>query len=141
MDVGSSTVYRFLDHLPPLFESDKGIVQFLGDVTQSRDTSIVDKLRDMTKWGRDAAHAVATRNNALRGNGDELTALERWMERHGIRLVEDRRDRLKFEQARCVSEQEIQKIIRVGLEAAEASGLPTMRFRKALLDWKGHWPQ
>ncbi|NLV15190.1 hypothetical protein [Haloarcula argentinensis] len=67
-DVGSPTVYRFLARLPTLFESDNGIVQFPDDVTRSRVTGIVDKLRD----------------------------------------------------------------------TAEASGLPTMRFRKALLDWKGH---
>lgn len=136
-DASTSSVYRFLSKFASFLESDNGIVRFVDDVSRSHVTDIVGQLRDTAEWASESLRDIAARDGPLRGRGDgEPSALEQWMNRHGIRLIQDRSKRLKFELSRRVSEREMQKIIRAGLEAAESSGLHTNRFRNAYITWK-----
>jgi hypothetical protein len=56
------------------------------------------------------------------------------MDRHGIRLVREHPE-LEFAIDRPVGEEEIRQLLRAGLDAAEASGLLTRRYKEAAVQW------
>lgn len=130
-DAGTSTVYRLVENISPLLDTDNGIVQFADDVTRRCVESIVDQVRQTAEWGAESLRQVAQDNGILRDDGP----LQRWMSRHGIRLVEQRPE-LEFEVDRPVGEVEIRQILRAGLDAAERSGLLTRRFENGSISWR-----
>ncbi|WP_225334240.1 DUF7845 domain-containing protein [Halomicrobium urmianum] len=132
-DASTSAVYRLLDKFSALLESDNGIVKFIDDATRQHATDILEQVRETTEWAGDAIREVVDRDSLLRGEG--TSALEKWMQRHGIKLVNSQRDRIRLKLGRRVGERELMKILRSGLEAAEGSGIPTEKIRNGLIDW------
>lgn len=129
--VGTSTVYRLVDKLRSLLDSDQGVIDFADDVTRRHVKSIVEQVRETADWATSSIRQVAQEHDILQ---DEGGPLQRWMDRHGIRLVEEFPE-LKFKIDRRVGDIEIRQLLRVGLEAAEASGLITQRFERARISW------
>lgn len=129
--VGTSTVYRLVDKLRSLLDSDAGVIDFADDVTRRHVSSIVDKVRETADWATDSIRQVAQEHNILR---DDSGPLQRWMDRHGIRLV-SQHNGLEFEIDRPVGDIEIRQILRAGLDAAESSGVLTKRFENARISW------
>jgi hypothetical protein len=135
-DTSSSTIYRLLDRLSALLDSENGIVQFADDVTRDHVQSIVEPLRETADWASDALRQAVDHESLLgrRGSDGEPSALEKWLARHGIDLV-DAGTRLHLKLGRPVSRRKLAKILRAGLDAAAASGLES-DFREALIDWQ-----
>lgn len=131
-EVGTSTVYRLVDNLCSLLETDDGLVRFADATTRKYVRGIVDRVRDTADWARESISAVAQEHDLLRSDDGPL---QEWMQRHGVRLVSEH-PTLEFEVDKPVSEVEIKQILRAGLEAAEASGLLTKRFENALVTWR-----
>ncbi|QGN05836.1 hypothetical protein Hrd1104_00045 [Halorhabdus sp. CBA1104] len=129
--VGTSTVYRLVDKLPSLIESDGGLLDFADDVTRRHVQGIVDQVRETADWARESIRQVAQEHDILSADDGPL---QEWMDRHGIRLVSEHPE-LEFELDRSVSDVKIRQILRAGLDAAEASGLLTERFESALISW------
>jgi len=130
-DRSTSAVYRLLDKLSTILDSDNGIVQFADEVTRDYVADIVEPLRETADWASEALRDAVEREGIL--SGGEPSALERWMSRHGFDLV-NAGTRLHLRLDRPVSRRELAKILRAGLEAAEASGLES-DYRDALIDW------
>jgi hypothetical protein len=130
-EVGTSTVYRLVDNLSSLLETDSGIVRFADDVTRRHVQGIVDKVRETADWARSTIKQIAQEQDLLRADDGPL---QRWMQRHGVRVVRERPE-LEFALDKPLSEREIQEIVRAGLEAAEASGMLTGRFESGLISW------
>jgi hypothetical protein len=131
-DRSTSSVYRLLDKLTALLDSENGIIQWADEVTRQYADEIVAPLRETASWASDALQEAAEREGAL--GGGEPSALEQWMKRHGMDLV-NAGTRLRFSLDRPVSRRELAKILRAGLEAAEGSGLES-DYREALIDWQ-----
>lgn len=129
--VGTSTVYRLVDKLQSLIESDDGILDFADDVTRRHVQGIVDKVRETADWARSSIRQVAQEHDILSADDGPL---QRWMDRHGIRLVREHPE-LEFAIDRPVGEEEIRQILRAGLDAAEASGLLTRQYKDAAVQW------
>lgn len=132
----SSSVYRAGEQFDDIIEIIDGEVRFLDEVVHETISGIVERLEAAKDNAFESIHRVAQRASPLSRSDGEPSALEKWANRHGI-TARKTHDNLEFELERAVSEREIQKIVRAGLEAAEASGILTTRFRNALLTWKG----
>lgn len=132
----SSTVYRASERFPDVLEIVDGEVRFLDEVVRETITDIVERFQATKENTFEAIRRVADRANPLSRRDGEPSALEQWANRHGL-TARKTHDQLEFELDRPMSDREIQKIVRAGLEAAEASGILTSRFRNALLTWKG----
>lgn len=132
----SSSVYRAGKQFDDIIEIVDGEVRFLDDVVHETVSDIVERLQAAKDNAFESIRRVADRANPLTRGDGEPSALERWANRHGI-TARKTHDQLEFELDRPVDEHQLQKIVRAGLEAAEASGILTTRFRNALLTWKG----
>jgi len=130
-DAGTSTVYRLVDNISALLDTDDGIVRFADEVTRRCVESILDQVRQTAVWGSESLRQVAQENGILRDDGP----LQRWMSRHGIRLVRQHPE-LELEVDRPVGEVEIRQILRAGLDAAECSGLLTRRFENGTISFR-----
>jgi len=131
-DVGTSTVYRLVENLRSLLETDNGLVRFADDVTRDHVRGFVDRVRETADWARQSIKQVAQDHDLLRRDDGPL---QQWLQRHGIRVVSERPE-LELELDRPVSDREIMQILRAGYEAAERSSLLTTRFMDALISWK-----
>jgi len=131
-DRSTSAVYRLVDKLSALLDTENGIVQWADEYTREYAREIIEPLRDTARWASDALRDAVDREH-IHSDG-EPSALEQWMQRHGLSLV-GARQRLHFSLDRPTSRRELVKILRAGLEAAEASGLES-EFRDALIDWQ-----
>jgi len=133
-DTSTSAVYRLLDKLSSLLDSDNGVVGFADEVTRSNVSEIVDQVRDTASWASESLRRVVSREAALSAGDAEPNALEKWMNRHGIEVVNQSAE-LRFKlRHRQISRRELAKIIRSGLDAAESSGLESA-FRDATISW------
>jgi hypothetical protein len=130
-DVGTSTVYRLVENLRSLLETDNGLVRFADDVTRRHVRGIVDRVRETADWARESIQQIAQEHDLLRSDDGPL---QEWMQRHGVRLVRQHPE-LEFEIDQPVGDVEIKQILRAGLEAAERSSLLTNRFEDALVTW------
>ncbi|MFC6974320.1 hypothetical protein ACFQL1_06085 [Halomicroarcula sp. GCM10025709] len=132
----TSTVYRAVEQFDDILAVDGGEIRF-------RDGIVRDQIEQVAEWfgsTKDAAveslRNVADRATPLsRGEEGEPSALERWVNRHGI-AVRDATDGIEMELSRPVSLQEMLKIVRAGPDAAEASPMLTRRFEDAQITWK-----
>lgn len=132
----SSTVYRASERFDDVMQIVNGEVRFLDDVVRETISDVVERFNSAKENAFESIRRVADRANPLSRNDGKPSALERWANRHGI-AARKTHDNLEFELERPVSNREIQKIVRAGLQAAESSGILTTRFRNALLTWTG----
>jgi hypothetical protein len=133
----ASTVYRAAERFADIIEVDNGMVQFRDGIVRDQIEEVAQRWQSAKDSTMDALNRVAERASPFsRREDDEPSALERWANRHGI-VVHSTKEPLELEHKRPVSLQEILKVVRSGLDAAEASPIPTERFENALLDWTG----
>jgi hypothetical protein len=134
----ASTVYRAAEKFGDILEIDSGMVRFRDGVVRDQIENVAERWQATKDATIDALDRVAERASPFsrRSDDGEPSALERWVNRHGI-VVHSTSDPMEMELKRPVSTQEMLKIIRSGIEAAEASPLPTERFENALIDWTG----
>jgi len=134
-ETSTSAVYRLLDRLPSLLDSDNGIIGFADDVTRQKLSGIIEQVRETADWASDSLRRVVDRDAALsRSDDDEPSPLEQWMNRHGIELV-DRSTELHFRLRQRVSRYRLKEILRAGISAAEGSAILTSEVEDALIDW------
>jgi hypothetical protein len=98
-------------------------------------SEIVERFEAARDATESALQAVADRARPLsRGDDGEPSALEQWINRHGIRATQTY-DQLEFEVPQALSKYEMLQLVRAGLEAAERSPLLTEQFEDALFTW------
>ncbi|WP_135304129.1 DUF7845 domain-containing protein [Haloarcula amylovorans] len=133
----ASTVYRAAERFADIIEVDNGMVRFRDGVVRDQIEEIAERWQSTKETTMDSLKRVADRASPFSRRDDgEPSALERWANRHGI-VVHSTKDPLEMELKRPVGLQEMLKILRSGLDAAEASPLPSERFENALIDWTG----
>ncbi|WP_254271085.1 hypothetical protein [Haloarcula marina] len=133
----ASTVYRAAEKFGDIIEVDNGMVRFRDGIVRDQIREVAERWQATKDATTDALRRVADRASPFSRRDDgEPSALERWANRHGI-VIHSTSDPLEMELRKPVSLQDILKILRSGLDAAEASPLPTDRFEDALIDWKG----
>ena len=132
-NAGSTTVYRLLNDLRSLLRSDNGVFHFADEVTRKRVQGFIDRVRETADWACKSIEKVAAEEQLFQS---EDGPFQQWMERHGVRLVEEQPD-LEFKIDRPVSDIEIKQLLRAGLDAAEASSISTKRFEEGYVTWKG----
>jgi len=134
----ASTVYRAAEKFSDIIEIDNGMVQFRDGVVRDQIETVAERWQAAKDTTMDALERVAERASPFsrRNEDGEPSALERWANRHGI-VVHSTQEPMEMELKRPVSLQEILKILRSGLDAAEGSSVPTERFENALIDWTG----
>jgi len=133
-DVSSSTIYRLAQKLG-IVETTNGEVHFVDQVTRRRVESVVQRFRDTASELQQGLRDAASGLGRIRGDSDEPSALERWMDAHGAVLSGNSRD-LHFEfPGRAFSEREIVEVLRSGFEAAVQSGLES-DYRDALVSYR-----
>jgi len=131
----SSSVYRAVEQFDSILEIDQGVVRFVDDVVRHEVESVVDRFQSVKDNVVDALERTADMANPLsRSDEAEPSALERWMNRHGI-VPKDSYDGLELSLDRPVSRRKLTEILRAGLDAAERSPILTIEFENALIDW------
>lgn len=131
----TSTVYRAIQQFDSILDTDNGAVGFVDDVVRSTVGDIVEQFAAARDATETALEQVAERARPLsRSEDGEPSALERWINRHGIRVTQTY-DQLEFEVPQAMSEYEMLHLVRAGLDAAERSPLLTERFEGALFTW------
>jgi hypothetical protein len=130
--VGTSTVYRLVEALCSLIETDQGLVQFADNVTRRNVRGIVDAVRETAEWASQSIREVALDSSILSNPDDPL---RQWLDRHGIRVVAKHPD-LELELDRPVSRQRIRQIMRAGVQAAEGSAMLSERLEDAKVHWQ-----
>lgn len=131
-DVGTSTVYRLVDALRSLLDTDNGLVRFADDATRRHVRGIVDRVRETADWAKQSIAEVAQEHDLLRSDDGPL---QEWMQRHGVRVAREHPE-LELELDKPLGDVEIKEILRAGLEAAERSGLLTERFERGRISWR-----
>jgi hypothetical protein len=134
----ASTVYRAAQRFSDILTVENGMVQFRDGIVRDQIEDVAERWQAAKDSTKGALQRIAERASPFsrRDDDDEPSALERWANRHGI-VVHSNRDPIELEHKRAVSTQEILKIVRAGIEAAEASPIATERFENARLDWTG----
>lgn len=130
----SSLVYRLAKRVG-IVETDNGFIRFPDEITRERLRALIERFRETTaELGRNIRD-VAEGLGRLTGDGDDPSALERWMDAHGAVVAGHGRD-LHFEfPGRAFTEQEIVEILRSGYRAAHESGLAS-KFEDARVSFK-----
>ena len=132
----TSTVYRAVEQFDDILAVDGGEVRFRDGVVRDQIETVADWFGSTKDAAVESLRNVADRATPLsRGDDGEPSALERWVNRHGI-AVRDAVGGLEMELSRPVSYQEMLKIVRAGIEAAEASPMLTSRFEDSLITWR-----
>ncbi|EMA24646.1 DUF7845 domain-containing protein [Haloarcula argentinensis] len=132
-----STVYRAAERFDDILEIENGVVRFQDGVIRDEISKIAQRVRDMKDTAMDSMRRIAEKATPFSRGQGEPSALEQWANRHGI-VVRNATKELHLELSRAVSKRELQKILRAGLEAAEASPMLTKRFENAKIDWQNH---
>lgn len=134
-DRSSSTVYRAAQQFADVLEIVDGSIQYADDVVRQEIEGIVDRYQSARDSAADALRATAESDIPVGETHDgEPSALESWMNRHGIVPKSSYGD-LELELSRPTTPYKLRKILRAGLEAAELSPLLTHRFENARLHW------
>jgi len=128
----SSTVYRLVSKLASLVDADNGVISFADQVTREHVSSILKNVRETAEWASRSIRDLAGERDLLE-DGDGPFA--QWMERHGVRLVEQHPE-LHFEFGRALSKYEVVQLLRAGYEAVRGSGVETSRFLDSRVSWR-----
>lgn len=133
--VSESTVYRAAEQFDDILKLSNGSIEWVDDHVRDVVGSVLDRFEATKQNVERAIERVAEQCNPLSPRSDgEPSALERWINRHGIR-VENYYRELRLELDEPVSRRELEEILRAGLEAAEASPTLTKYFENGYIDW------
>jgi len=83
-DSSVSTIYRILDEMQNVVESDRGMVKFTSEKIRQEIVGMVDRLNELKESTADRVAELA--NIDLRSRAD--SALEKWMAKYGADLVD-----------------------------------------------------
>jgi hypothetical protein len=134
LPASSSLVYRMAQRLG-IVEADNGTIRFPDQITRDRIKTLVERFQDVTAGLSKNLRDVADGLGRLSGDGDDPSALERWMDAHGAVVAGHGRE-LHFEfPGRAFTEHEIVEILRAGYEAAQRSGFES-KYRSARVTYK-----
>jgi len=134
-DVAESTVYRAVEQFDDILSVSNGAVRFVDDHVRGIVSDVMDRFRQTRDSIERSVRRVADQCNPLSPRSDgEPSALERWINRHGIR-VKNYHGELRLELDEPVSRKHLQEILRAGLSAAEQSPTLTKYFENGYIDW------
>jgi len=123
-DNSVSTIYRALEQLGELVESERGIVRFTSEKIRQEIIGMVDRLDELKESTADRVAELA--NIELRSSAD--SAVEKWMAKYGADLVDFDGDggTIRFDtllsRLRSASEPHIETVLQEGLDAWESTG-------------------
>jgi len=140
-ETSTSTVYRAVERFDDILEIENGVLQFVDDVVRQEIRDIVERFEAAKDSAYRAIRRTAENISPLDSPSDGPSALEQWMNRHGI-IAQERYDGLELRLDEPVSHHELVKILRAGYQAAECSPLLTEHFEQATIDWQdreGNW--
>jgi predicted DNA-binding protein YlxM (UPF0122 family) len=140
-ETSTSTVYRAVERFDDILEIENGVLQFVDDVVRQEIRDIVERFEAAKDSAYRAIRRTAEKISPLDSPSDGPSALEQWMNRHGI-IAQERYDGLELRLDEPVSRHELVKILRAGYQAAECSPLLTEHFEQATIDWQdreGNW--
>ena len=129
-DSSVSTIYRALDQLGDLVESERGMVQFSSQKIRQEIVGMVNRLEELKESTADRVAELA--NIDLRSRAD--SAIEKWMAKYGAELVDiDGQGRtLRFDtiltKLRSTREPNLEAVLREGMDAWESVGRDWQHF-------------
>jgi len=133
--VSVSTVYRAAEQFDDILEVADGTLRWVDDHVRDVVGQVLERFEATKESVERAIQRVADGCNPLSPRSDgEPSALERWINRHGIR-VQDYYRELRLELDEPVSRRQLEEILLAGLEAAEASPTLTKYFENGYIDW------
>jgi hypothetical protein len=134
-----SSVYRAVEQFSSILSVEQGIVEFRDDVIRQEIDDVIHRFKQTASDALDTLHDVVSELNPLdddsTSDDGEPGPLARWINRHPLH-VESSRGRLKFEFEQAMSRQQVESILREGLQAAELSGMLTEKYEQALVHWR-----
>jgi len=140
-DTSTSTVYRAVERFDDILTIENGVLQFVDDVVRTEIADIVERFEAAKESAYRAIRRTAEKVSPLSSESEGPSALEQWLNRHGI-IAQERYDGLELRLDRPVSRHELEKMLRAGLLAAECSPMRTTHFETATIDWQdrdGNW--
>jgi len=130
-----STVYRAVERFDDILETDDGIVRYVDQNIRESIMSALERFSRTKDSVERSIRRVADEVNPLSRTDDgEPSPLEKWINRHGIRVQDHYRD-LRLELTEQVSQYELLQILRAGLKAAEIDPMLTSKFENGYIDW------
>ena len=142
-DNSVSTIYRALEQLGELVESDRGMVRFTSEKIRQEIVGMVDRLDQLKESTADRVAELA--NIELRSSAD--SALEKWMAKYGAELVDFDGDggTIRFEtvvsKIKSGGAPHLETVLQEGMDAWESTGRDWRVFANlrldAQLDWGG----
>lgn len=135
-DSSISTIYRALDQLGELVESDRGMVRFTSKKIRQEISGMVNRLEELKE--STAKRVAELANIELRSSAD--SAMEKWMAKYGAELIDIEGDggTVRFDTllTRLISVREpnIYDVLREGLDAWESTGRNWLTFADLRID-------
>lgn len=129
-DSSVSTIYRALDQLGDLVESERGMVQFSSQKIRQEIVGMVNRLEELKESTADRVAELA--NIDLRSRAD--SAIEKWIAKYGAELIDiDGQERtLRFDtiltKLRSTREPNLEAVLREGMDAWESVGRDWQHF-------------
>ncbi|GGL26173.1 hypothetical protein GCM10009037_07240 [Halarchaeum grantii] len=130
-DISTRTLWRALERLEGIVESDNGNLKFVTNHLKKSVHQAVDSLRSAVETtGRKIANQLSA------ANLDADSALAKWMNRYGVSFADAAEDDLEIDLgATRYSRKEVAALLRAGHKAWIRAGLGTERFETANLRW------
>lgn len=131
-----STIYRALDQLGELVESERGMVRFTSEKIRQEIVGMINRLDKLTESTVDRVAHLA--NIELRSSAD--SAIEMWMAKYGAHLVEFDGDdgTVRFDTllttVKSQSEPYLESVLQEGMEAWESTGRDWQTFANLRVD-------
>ena len=135
-DRSVSTIYRVLDELKGVVESDRGMIKFSSQKIRQEITGMVDRLNELKESTAERVAQLA--NVDLRSRAD--SALEKWAAKYGAEIAQMDGDggTLRFDtlltQFRSFREPHVEEVLKEGVEAWTSVGRDRDRFCQLAID-------
>lgn len=135
-DSSVSTIYRALDQLGDLVQSDRGMVRFTSEKVREEIVAMVNRLDELKESTAERVAELA--NIELRSSAD--SAIEKWMAKYGAELVDFDGDggTIRFDTllttVKTHSEPYLESVIQEGMDAWESTGRDWRTFADLRID-------
>jgi len=140
-DNSVSTIYRALDQLGGIVESDRGMVKFTSEKIRQEIIGMVNRLDELKNSTADRVAELA--NIELRSTAD--SSVEKWMAKYGVDLVDFNGDggTLRFDtilsKIKSTHHPHLETALREGMEAWESTGRDWRIFADLEIDAQLDW--
>ena len=135
-DTSVSTIYRVLDELKGVVESDRGMVKFTSHKIREEIVGMVNRLDELKESTAERVAELA--NVDLRSRAD--SALEKWAAKYGAELVDmdGEGGTIRFDtllsELRSVAEPNVERVLQEGIDAWTSTGRNRSRFCELRVD-------